>query len=458
MYVKKFNLDNGVRCLYVSKRDVQISCINITFRAGAKNECEEQFGMAHFLEHMFFKGSKKYPHSIDVTAQIESLGGFINAYTTKDTTSFIIKIHTKYLQEAIDLLAEILLNSLFRKKDIEYEKQIVQEEIQSRSDEPDYKIFKEFYMSIFKDVPLKKDPGGTLVTINNFNRSSLLNFVKKYYTADNMFITISSNLRFKRVQSMIRKSAFTTFKATETKKNIPFQYIPNETTTVHTVYKNFKQEKMIIGFPVCNATNEDVHALNIISALLTGNMSSRLFIDLREKNPLVYNINSSTEYYQDMGIFYIHTEALTENVLDIDNTIMDSAGEFLQSIFSNKKYYDRKKEKGVLSIIFDNIRDLQRNTINKKELNAVKQGLIGGLLLESETSENIISYYEQECIYNYKHITSIKQLIKKIEKIKAKDILRICNKYFTKNTMFITIMGSSSKSDIENFVANYKDF
>ena len=458
MYYKKFKLDNGIRCVYVSKRDLHISCINITFKVGSKNESKDNLGISHVLEHMFFKGTKKYPSNQDLSSQIESLGGYMNASTTKNTTSYIIKIHTKYIQKAIDILSEMLLHSLFRKKDIEYEKNVVIEELKGHKDTPEYIVFKEFNALIFKDYPLKNEPIGTIETIQNVTRSSLLNYMKKYYTADNMIITISSNLRFSRIENILKQSMFTQFEATDIKKNMPFQYIPNETYTVTTHYKNITQDKIIIGFPICNAINTDVYTINIISALLTGNFSSRLFNDLREKNPLVYTIHSECEYYQDMGIFYIYTEADTGKILDIDNTVIDSAGEFLQSIFGHKKHYNRKTEKGVLSIILDNIRNLQRNKISKKELEDIKKSFLGGILLESETSETIINYYEKESIYNYDNIISIKQLTKKIEKITVKDILRVCNKYFTKNSMFITILGKANQSNIDTFVHQYKDF
>ena len=458
MYYKNFLLDNGVRCVYISKRDLSISCINVTFKVGSKNESPDNLGIAHLLEHMFFKGTKNNSSNLDITSKIESLGGYINAHTTVDSTTYEIKISTKHIKTALDILSEILLESLFRKKDIEYEKNIVIEEYNGYQNDNESILFKEFNSAIFKDYPLKNSPIGTIDTILNATKSSLINFKNKYYTADNMFITISSNLSFERIKNLCKQSNFKNFNSTEIKKNIPFRYIPNETPTINTHYKDITQEKIVIGFPVCSATHKDIHILNAISTLLTSNMSSRLFIELRENNPLVYTIDSDVDFYQDMGVFYIQTDADIKNILDIDNTIIDSAGEFLQSIFGKKNHYNRKTEKGVLSVILDNIRDLQRNLISKDELETVKQSMIGSFLLSSETSESVVHYYEQECLYNYDNITSIKQSMKLIEKIKAKDILRVCNKYFTKKTLFINILGKSNKSTIENFVVNYKSF
>ena len=458
MYYKKFTLDNGIRCTYISKRDVGISCIYITIKAGSKNELPEQAGISHVLEHMFFKGTKKYPSNIDITSNIESLGGHINAHTTVDTTTYEIKIASKHIKTAIEILSEILLHSLFRKKDIEYEKNVVLEEYKGLQDDEYHILGTEFQSSIFKDYPLKNSIIGTIETIGHTSRSALLDYKNKYYTADNMFITISSNISFERIKKMCRQSNFSKFVSTDLKKNVPFRYIPNETPTVTTVYKDTTQEKIIIGFPICSASHKDVSILYAISSLLTANMSSRLFIALREKNPLVYSIDSDAEFYQDMGVFRIQTEADINNIFDIDNTLIDSAGEFLQSIFGNTKHYDRKTEKGVLSVILDTIRDLQRNIISKEELHAVKQGMGGAFLLSSESSETVVHHYEKEAIYNYDNINSIKQTVKKIEKIKAKDILRVCNKYFTKKTMFITVLGKSKQSTIEQYVANYKDF
>ena len=458
MFYKPFTLKNGIRSVYVSKRDLHISCINIVFKTGSKNESSKQLGISHFLEHMFFKGTKKHPNNQDITFKIESLGGYINAYTTKDTTCYIVKINTKHLQVAIDVLSEILLHSLLRKKDIEYEKNVVVEELISYLDDPNNLISKQFNTHIFKDTPLTLEPIGTIENINNFTRSEVVNYMNKYYTSDNMHIIISSNLSFKRVQHMLNQSAFTKFTPTSVRKNLPFQYIPNETTSVEVKYKNIKQEKIIIGFPICDYNNDDKYVLNLVSELLTANMSSRLFVDLREKNPLVYNVSSDVEYYQDMGIFYIQTETELRNVVDIDNTVIDTANEFLQSLFGKKPLYNRKTEKGVLSIIFDNIRDLQKNEISKKELEATKQSIVGSYLLNSESSEAVIGHYEQESIYNYSNITSIRNIPKKYDKIKSKDILKICNKYLTKQTMFVNILGKSNENSIKQFISNYKRF
>lgn len=461
MYYKKFILDNGIQSMYVSKRDLNISCINITFKVGSKNESVEQLGISHFLEHMFFKGTQTYTTNHEITSQIESLGGYFNAYTTRDTTSFIIKINSKYIQKAIDILSNILLHSLFRKKDIEYEKNVVIEELMSTVDDPEYIVHQAFYSSIFKQVPLSKGPIGTVDTIQSLTRSSILNYMKKFYTSDNMNIIISSNLSFNRIENMLRRSEFNDFVSTDIKKNVPFEYIPNIMPTIRVKYKYITQEKIIIGFPICNAVHPDKYIINLISHLLTANMSSRLFIELREKNPLVYNIHSEAEYYQDMGIFYIKTEAKLDNVLDIDAEPTSSTGHFIRSLFGNSKPSKpskRTRKKGVLSIILDTIRDLKNNILSKRELNDIVQSMVGSSLLNSEESTNIVNHYEHESVYNYNNIKSIRQLAKIYGKIRAKDILRVCNTYFLKNQMCITVLGKSNETSIRQFVDEYTDF
>jgi len=458
MFYKQFILDNGVKTVYISKRDLNISCINVLFKVGAKNESKEHLGISHVLEHMLLKGTKQYGTNQEITSQIEALGGYINAHTTRDTTFYIIKINTKYLQKAIDILSDILLHSLFRKKDLEYEKNVVIEELMGGLDNPDHVAYDEFSKSIFEGVPLQQDPIGTIDTIRAITRSSLINYMKKFYTSDNMHITISSNLSFKRIEHMIRNSSFKSFAPTDLKKHMPFTYIPNDQATVQVVYKSIEQEKMYIGFPICSATHEDRYVIDLIAAILTGGMSSRLFIALRETNPLVYYVKAQTEYYQDMGIFYIKTAAKLENILDVDTSPLSHAGSFIQSLFGKQQQQHRKGNKGIISIILDHIRKIKKNTLNKPELSAVKQYIIGAGLLNSEESKTVVEYYKEESVYNYDNIKSIHQLSKIYEKIKASDIVRVCNTYFSKDKMFVTILGQSSESRVCQCVEEYMDF
>ena len=362
------------------------------------------------------------------------------------------------MQKAIDILSDILLHSLFRKKDLEYEKNVVIEELMGGLDNPDHVAYDEFSKSIFKGVPLQQDPIGTIDTIRAITRSSLINYMKKFYTSDNMHITISSNLSFKRIEHMIRNSSFKSFTPTDLKKNMPFTYIPNDQATVQVVYKSIEQEKMYIGFPICSATHEDRYIIDLISAILTGGMSSRLFIALRETNPLVYYVKAQTEYYQDMGIFYIKTAAKLENILDVDTSPLSHAGSFIQSLFGKQQQQHRKGNKGIISIILDHIRKIKKKTLTKPELSAVKQYIIGAGLLNSEESKTVVEYYKEESVYNYDNIKSIHQLSKIYEKIKASDIVRVCNTYFSKDKMFVTILGQSSESRVCQCVEEYMDF
>ena len=454
---KQFTLSNGIESLFVSKRDSNISCIIVTCKVGSKHEDKTNYGISHFLEHMFFKGTHKYKNNKALTSAIESLGGTINAYTSQNTTNFIIKINSNYIKKAIEILSDMLLHSLFRKKDIEYEQNIVITELNKYKDDPLYILAEMFNTTIFKNTPLENMPIGTIETINNITRSSLINYKNKYYTADNLFITITTNLSFTRIQNVLQQSDFIKSESTDIKKNVPFLYTKSNNYTLNVNYKDMEQEKIIIGFPICNIYHKDKYIFECISNLLTGGLSSILFIELREKNSLVYDISSGTEYFNDIGTFCISTGMSLQKLLDYtENNSLFNFQSVIQSYFGEKKHNDLKK--GVLHIILDTIIHLIKKKITPIQLKAVINNIKGALLFGNENSEIITSYYSNQLIFNKDTIVSRKKLNKIYDKITIDDIQRVSKQYFTKDNLFVSVLGQSKQYKIGPFLEHFKQF
>lgn len=453
---KQFTLPNGIKCLFISNRHLDITSIDISCKVGSKHENSNNYGISHLLEHMFFKGTPKYKNNKALTSEIESLGGIMNANTSQNKTTFVIKINSKYTKKSIDILADMLLHSSFKKTDLKYEQNITIAELNKYIDDPHYLLIEMFNKSIFKNTPLENLPIGTIKTINNTTRSSLLNYKNKYYTADNIFITITSNISFVRIQHMLQHSEFSQFKSSELKKNMPFLYSNPSNYTLHVKYRNIEQDKIVLGFPVCDIHNKDKYVLNCISNLLTNGLSSILFIELREKNSLVYDISSSTDLYNDIGTFNIYTGTSSSKVIDYtEHETNLNITSLVQTFFRTP---NKKLKNGVLHIILDEIVSLTKKKITLDQLKAVKNTIKSTLLFGTEDSDTITDYYSEQLLFNCENITSIKRLHTIYDKITPDDILRVSKKYFTKNNLFVSILGQSKQYKVKTFLDNFKHF
>ena len=450
---KQFTLSNHIECLHISRKKSPITFINVTCKVGSKNEDKTNLGISHFLEHMFFKGTKTYPNNKKLTSEIESLGGTINAFTTQNVTSFIIKIPSKYTKKAIEILSDMLYHSLFRKKDIEYEKNIVIAELKKYEDDPYSMIQDTFNKNIFKNTPLEKLPIGIIETITDITRSSLLNYKTKYYTADNLFITITSDLSVTSIQKMLEHSTFMKFKSTDIKKHIPFLYTIPDNVSINNAYKDIEQDKLIIGFSTCDIHHKDKHVFECIKNLLTGGLSSILFVELREKQSLVYDISSETEYFNDVGIFYIQTGMDSQHITNYTDD--DSLLSFIQSYFTSTSKHTKK---GVIPIILNTIIQLRKKKISIKQLRSIVNKVKSAILFDSEDIETITLYYANQLLFNKDKITSLHALNRIYDAITPNDILRVSKKYFTKDNLFVSVVGKTKQSKLETFLDGFKRF
>ena len=450
---KQFTLSNHIECLHISRKKSPITFINVTCKVGSKNEDKTNLGISHFLEHMFFKGTKTYPNNKKLTSEIESLGGTINAFTTQNVTSFIIKIPSKYTKKAIEILSDMLYHSLFRKKDIEYEKNIVIAELKKYKDDPDYMLSELFNKNIFNNTPLEKMPIGTIDTVMAITRSSLVNYKKKYYTADNLFITVTSNLSCSTIEKTLETSTFTQFPSTDIKKHVPFLYTPPSEVSINKTYKDMEQDKLIIGFSTCTIHHKDKHVLECIQNLLTSGLSSILFVELREKQSLVYDISSGTEYFNDVGLFYIQTGMDSQHITNY--TEDDSLLSFIQSYFTSTSKHTKK---GVIPIILNTIIKLRKKTISNKQLRSIINKVKSAVLFDSEDIETVTHYYANELVFKKNNITSLYKLNRIYDTITTEDIVRVSKKYFTKDNLFVSVVGKTKQSKLETFLDGFKRF
>jgi predicted Zn-dependent peptidase len=449
---KTFSLKNGMKIIYLPKTDSNISCLSTFIKVGSVNETGNLRGASHFLEHILFKGTKLRPESSQISKELDSVGAYFNAYTDKDLTSFIVKLNSDYLEKGITIVSDMLLNSIFEEKNFELEKRVVVEEINKNLDNPEQQTIENLYKILFKDHPLEYSIGSEEKYILNYNRDEIIDYFKNYYSSNNIVLAISSNLDIQKIKSILNNSFFIDY----TPKNIDFTLPllkPQQIPRFIIKNKELEQVHLAIGFPIESRYSENRYTLDIIKVLLAGNMSSRLFIDLRETHGLSYNISINIDYYENCGCFYIQT-SFDKDSLFIKNFSKIKDKDHLKNVLSNS---DNLLEfgPGGLPIILENIRKLKKKLISVEELDKVKGFLQGNLVLSTEDSHTLTDHFGKQILHQFNPVEGLNYLIKRYNKIMPRDILEISNKYFDYSKLNISVLGDYNEKDIQFFIKDY---
>lgn len=457
MKIKQFQLENNINVNYYQNLNNNITSISIFFNVGSVDENKNEKGMSHFLEHILFKGTKKRKDPKSISKELDAVGAYFNAYTDKDCTCYIIKLNTDHIELALDILSDMLNNSIFEQNNFDQEKNVVVEEITRDKDNTERQIVENAFKIIFEGHNLQYSIGAEEENIRSFTRDNVMKYWKKYYTSDNMIISIVSNNDFEIIKTLLNEY-FKKFKNSNVNKlNEKNNLILQKTPKYIIEKKNeLEQVHLVLGFTICNRYNQDRFTLDIINVILAGNMSSRLFLSLREENGLSYTVSNHVGYYKDTGGFFICTSfdkdsLILKNINDIDSSL--SYDNLYDKIF---KQDNKKFGPGGLPIILEELKKLKENLISDNELNKVKGYIKGSLSLQLEDSHNIAEYFGRQLIANQSPILNYDDLLDIYENINIEDIQRISKKYFDFNKLNISIISDHyEKEYIESFINQY---
>lgn len=302
MSYNTFTLPNGLRIIHAPNQSNVAYC-GFAVDAGTRDENEQEQGMAHFVEHLIFKGTQKR-HAWHILNRMENVGGDLNAYTNKEETVIYSAFLVEHFSRAAELLADIVFHSTFPQHEIDKEVEVIIDEIQSYEDSPSELIFDDFEELIFPNHPLGRNILGKPDLLRSFKSGHALNFTSRFYKATNMIFFIQGNIDFKKVIRTIEKvTADIPFSITERQRTEPFLYIPKTLT----LNKETHQAHVMIGSRGYNAYNEKRTGLYLLNNLLGGpGMNSRLNVSLRERRGLVYNVEANLTSYTDTGVFCIY--------------------------------------------------------------------------------------------------------------------------------------------------------
>ena len=414
-----FNLDNGQKVVIKEVHDNPIVIIDTWIKTGSINETDENNGVAHFLEHLFFKGTPKHPAK-EFDRILESKGAVTNAATSKDFTHYYILIPSQYFDLALDLHSDMLLNPLIPRKELEKERKVVIEEIAKNNDRPTTILYRNLVKGFYKNHPYKRDVIGTKEVISTISREQILDFYNTWYTPENMTTVIVGDVDTQVALNAV-KEKFNKQNSSNVKAQKPVYKLdkkPSEQTE-NKQEMNVQTGYILIGFKGCNEINsKDSYALDVLSTILGDGKSSRLYKNIKEQKQLVHSISAFHSSMRDDSLFYISANYLTEDI-------------------------PRLKE-----AIFAEIEKLQKNEIAEDEITKAKN------IIERDT------YYSRESVSNIASeigytatltddTTYYKNYLENINKVTAEDLKRVAKSYLDVGSAVISVVMPSKEGKPE---------
>ena len=406
--VKQLQLVNKMPLILAPLAGTKTVTALIIVKTGSKNENRRTSGLSHFVEHMFFKGTDKRPTTLDIASDLDVLGGDYNAFTSKEYTGYWVKVDQKKLPVALEILTDMLLHSKFDSAEIEREKGVILEEFNMYEDNPQSHIEDVFESCLYGDTPAGWDTIGTRENIRSFKRLDFMNYLKSQYGVRGTYVILAGNLgKMKVVQKMnnlLANYPQNVFKGKA--KVIEKQKQP----ALMIKQKKTDQAHLSLGVRTYSVGHRDEFVLKLLAIILGGSMSSRLFIELRERRGLAYYIRTQAEFYTDSG--YLTTRAGVP--------------------------VDKIEEAAV--VIIDGYRQLAQELVTEEELQRAKDLIRGKLVIQMEASDNVANWYASQAVLRKKLITP-EELLKIINKISARDIKRVARSIFQDKSLNLAVIG-----------------
>lgn len=404
-------LPNGVRAIVVPVLGVESATTLVMYGAGSRYEEKRNNGISHFLEHMAFKGTTNRPSAREISALIDGIGAEFNAFTGKEYTGYYIKSATSHINLCLDVLSDMLKNLLIDPQEIEKEKGVIIEEINMNEDSPMRNIGDVYEHLLYGDTPLGWDTAGTPEIIRSIKREDFTDYMASLYSAHNMTVVVAGNVHIESMMSEIEKY-FGDVDRFTTKKYIPIKEHQAK-TIVSLKHKKTEQAHFSLGVRTVGLIDKkERYPLELLSSILGGGMSSRLFYEIREKRGLSYYVRTTSDHYTDAGYMATWVGA------------------------------DPKRIDEAIKVVVDEyVKVAQKNEITEKELKKAKEYTKGHFVLELEdTRSAAVMYGSQEILQ--KELHNPHEIIEKIEKVKLEDVLRVAKEYVDTKLLSLAVIGN----------------
>jgi predicted Zn-dependent peptidase len=399
-------LDNGLRILTEPMTEVRSVSIGVWLTRGSRHETADLGGIAHFVEHMLFKGTATRTAE-DIAQAIDSIGGQLDAFTAKEYASYYIKVLDEHLPLAVDILADIVRNPAFRPDDIEREKKVVIEEIKMVEDTPDDLVHEIFTQGFWEDHPLGRPILGVRETVEALNAKVLSRYFRDAYAPRNLIVSAVGNLEHARVRDLVEQK----FGDLASSAHVAGETAPSVIPKIQIRNKELEQSHICLGTSSYQQNHDDRHTSYVLNTLLGGSMSSRLFQNVREKRGLAYAVFSGLSAYRDAGSFTIYAGCAN-----------DAVGE-------------------VIDLVVEELRGLKKTTIPTAELRRSKDHLKGSLMLSLESTASRMSHLARQEIY-FDQQFGLDETLDGIERVTAADVQRVAEDLFSHGALSATVLGN----------------
>ncbi len=401
-------LDNGLRVVTTPVPTAQSVSVNVFVGAGSRGEEERTKGLAHFLEHMVFKGTRRRPTAIDIAEAIEGAGGVLNAYTAKEITCYWNQVPFDRLELAIDVLADMLHNSLLDPEEIERERSVVQQEIRRTQDQPAAWVGELLGQAVFGDQPLGWSTAGTEETVAGLQRQDFLTWLQDWYSAGNLVVSVAGNTSHQEVVALASRH-FGDGRAGQAPKMPAVNgSLPARRTIADS--RPITQANLVLGLPALARRDPDRYVLQILNSLLGRGMSCRLFKEVRERRGLAYSVGSSVQRHADTGMFAVSAGVSPENLAE------------------------------AVRVILEELRKVMEEPVGREELTKARDFTVGTFRLGLETPM-ALGQRAGENLLTMDEIESIETVVERLQAVSAEDILRVARRVLRREKAALAVVG-----------------
>jgi predicted Zn-dependent peptidase len=404
--IQKHLLPNGLVTITETMPHVRSVSVGVWVRNGSRREVPEENGLAHFIEHMVFKGTERRSAEA-IAREMDSVGGMLDAFTSKEQICFNAKVLDEHLPIAFDVIADLVLRPKFDSEDVKKERQVVLEEIKMDLDNPEYLLHEIFTRGFWPEHPLGRPILGTPETVNKFHREALRSRFRNWFAPDRLVITAAGNVTHDQVLELVQKE-FGDLQPAGPAENVcaPQTRAPILLETK----RDLEQVHICIGVPSVPLAHQDRFGIAVLNNLLGGGMSSRLFQNIREKRGLAYAVFSELTPYSDAGMMTVYA-----------GTATDTVGQ-------------------VIDLTIQEFRALKESLVTEEELRRSKNHLKGSLMLSLESTSSRMSNLARQELYFGRFFT-LDEILASIEAVTREELQSLARKYFRPEQIAVTVLG-----------------
>ena len=379
--------------------------MGVWVNVGARDERPEESGLSHFIEHMIFKGTEKRS-AVQIAKEFDAIGGQCNAFTSKENTCYHAKVIDTCLGTMVELLSDIFLNSVFHAKEVERERQVILQEIKMLEDTPDEHVHVLMAQAFWGNHPMGRSVLGSPETVGEFDSATIKEYFGRAYQPERIVVAAAGNLEHEAFGALISQA----FAVVRERNHFPERTVPAMDRVIKAHPKNLEQVHICLGTKGVHVTDPRRYAGAVLNVILGGNMSSRLFQEIRERRGLAYSVYSFLSLYSDTGMCGVYVGADQSNI------------------------------KEVLEIIIKEMKQIKEKPVDTAELRNAKAYLKGGLYLGAESTENQMTRLAHNEIHFGRDVP-LEEVEERVEKVTAEDILELSRDIFQNNSASLTLLG-----------------